>query len=312
MAVRQLAGPFTVRLEDGTPASPTSGRPAVWHQDVGLIMDLNFNYSIVTLDGVAEPISFWLRPDNVGWWSSARRMLALFENFTGTEWTEVLVERRTIGPYQLVKTGTGSPGFSRYVKLPDGRRIFNFILEDFKYFSDDGTVTADGIGSIKPFVLGDIWAGRHDWEIFVAEIASGSPMSFAFYDTQAKKFSQTYRIGLPANALTYVPEWGVVVSLHNGYTEMRVWSLETQPATLSDPQLIAGENKGGFIATYQVQVLGDAGEPCKDELIDWSTVGAGSLIRRQSKTDENGYATVKIKFGLEDHGQCVLTAALRC
>ncbi len=50
----------------------------------------------------------------------------------------------------------------------------------------------------------------------------------------------------------------------------------------------------GRVTTFSVQVTGDAGEPCQDELIDWSLQAGsvGHLKGTQSRTDANGQASI--------------------
>jgi len=195
----------------------------------------------------------------------------------------------------------------------EDRRLF-FETHRVRAFNS----TTNGVieGPSIMFNSGKPWAGRNDHEIFLYEVF-GTFSRCCFYDTVTLlQSSPMMYLGIESEAVTYAPEFGVIVSLHGDTTHepttMRIWSLENVPTAISNPVLIAGSTKQGYLATYQVRVLSDHSEPCPDELVDWSLSGAGILLATQSTTDEDGYATIRVQFGLAETGDMVLGASVSC
>jgi hypothetical protein len=122
-----------------------------------------------------------------------------------------------------------------------------------------------------------------------------------------------YLISEPADYLLFAPEYGVMVSgkVVGDTMTMWVWSLEVHPTILTDPEAMA-ETKSGQVVPYRVRVMGDDNDPAVGELVDWQLIGAGMLLDIQSKTDDDGYATTRVQYGLAETGESVVKASVLC
>lgn len=312
MAVRQLAGPFTMQLSQGTISTdpdnltPSFQQTYAWLPHVGLLMDCSFCSGYSTLDGIVEALSFYLRFNTVGWWAQAQQLFVVRGFLDG--WEEWSIDHHLFIAKKKIGSGKTLDWLffaKTYVKLADGTLLMPSI--NLLKFVKDGEPTRE---ILAPMFVNHVWAGRHVDEVFLSG-ENGQTTKFTFYNVAKDEFEPIQTIGIPSDHLAYVPEHNILVSTHGG-SELRVWSLEVLPTQLSQPQLIEGQAKGGHIATFQVQALGAQDDPAEGELIDWSIVGTGSMLDVQSVTDKEGYAKARVKFGLSDSGQCQLTAGLRC
>lgn len=110
------------------------------------------------------------------------------------------------------------------------------------------------------------------------------------YNVTTKTFLPESIAYLPANRKAwYSPRFDVFVLLFDDNT-VGVYASAPRPYSLSNPVAVPNLTRAQ-IGTVQVQLLGQNGEPCPDELIDWAlTAGDGELLTLQSTTDANGYA----------------------
>jgi hypothetical protein len=72
----------------------------------------------------------------------------------------------------------------------------------------------------------------------------------------------------------------------------RIWSNTLLPTALSNPVALTTVTKGR-VSVMRVRLTDAQGRGCPDELVGWTLTGDGALSATQSKTDEDGYATVK-------------------
>lgn len=192
-------------------------------------------------------------------------------------------------------------------------------------------VEIDGEGPPHPFTgqggsTGRLHPGRSDTEVFVTAYSIQGDTQAAFYDTATKTWSSpVYRIGMVCyGGLVYCSDFGVMVSTHNWVSnpdelgsrtqsnQLRVWSLEVNPTIMTDVEVAEGEVKSGQVVTYRVQVTGDQDDPAEGELVNWFLTGAGFLLTMQSKTDEDGYATAQVQYGVAETGESKVEATLIC
>lgn len=308
MAVRQLAGPFNIA--SGAGAVATNANNLLWYPGVGLhaLVTPGGVNRIITLDGIYANSSTYIDPYYYPkcWWAGVNKVLI---SIGGMEYF--------YDPKLFIVTGKAQSGVltelphKNYIRLDD-RRLKAATSPYFNRIQSviDGVVVNEG--EVFPFNIGTIWAGRNASEIFVT--ADMTPQ-FCFYDTQNREISSSImNLGMTHDGLVYAPEFGVLVSLHTtgSLCQIRIWSLEVLPTTLSAPVVSAGEPRSGRVVTYRVRTTGSNSDPCVGELIDWSLSGVGILLDSQSETDEDGYAITKVKYGLTETGQSMVIAELTC
>lgn len=298
MALRLLAGPFDIVSDTGELASNLGFW--FWYKNVGIVSDINWARSVVTLDGVYQQITTFTHQIN-GWWMDICQLVY-------TDWaTEYTCEPKVFLPTQ---TQTGPIHSSQWIYPYVRRGNQRFYARGGKIHVLENGVIAEYSGTLPASPSG-VGEGRGPDELFVAGPLGTDAQCF-FYDVVKQEVSsEVYHLGMSCSGLVYAPEYGVLVSLHTGY-KMRVWSLEVEPNYLSEPSVLKGELKGGRLVTYQVQALGAQSDPCEGELVDWSLSGAGMLLATQSTTDSEGYATVQVRYGLSDSGFTTVEARLVC
>jgi hypothetical protein len=140
------------------------------------------------------------------------------------------------------------------------------------------------------------WA-REGNEIWCGSGGSGQIFRYNFETKMVT--SPVYTIGMPCRCLSYSAKHDVFVSLHNTYAphQTRVWARTPSPASVSAPTASPAV-KAGLVSTLRCRVLGDAGEPCADEVVAWSVTGDGVLSAAATATDEDGYAEVQLAVPL--------------
>jgi hypothetical protein len=95
---------------------------------------------------------------------------------------------------------------------------------------------------------------------------------------------------IPANkGAWYSQKHGVWVVLFADGT-VSIYASTPLPDSLSDVEEDESDPDRGQVFKLKVQVLGDEGEPCPGELIEWSKAGSGDLTAAQSETDADGWA----------------------
>lgn len=333
MALRKLAGPFSILTSDGDPISVISRDTLVHYPGVGLTLfcsgltgpnyDNNsagrFGDGVLTLDGVFEVRNTRIPWGAHGWWLDGNRLLMPEFLFSENAFDEFVLE-----PLALVKIRVNrenepilSPAlFPRNYGRVANRRIF--FNNDLIAFGEDGVASIEVDREDSPFTglgLVHFGPGRHLGEFFCWSVSGDTSLYFGFYNPVTHLFSRLWEMGPPSAAMSsaaYIPEFNIVASIGRDDNMLYIWALEVEPFAVSAPELIYGQERAGHVAQYRVRVLGDRDEPCEGELIDWSVDGVGTLLSPQSRTDEDGYATIRVMFGLDDVGECVLEASLRC
>lgn len=325
MGLRRLDGPTAVRNHDGKEIQLRG--PGLWYDNVGIVSHVGGAMLLITLDGWAEPISSSFgHEEDLGWWVQNRRLLMVSRGtYIGypeyPDLRQYIVEP-TCFCFQFVPNGLVGPAdrhwWTQFVRLQDDRHVFVGHVSTTSTISywKDGEIT--DLGTV-PYFARDVWVGRNDTEVFVWG-AGGGKYQCNFFDTLTGQISSPIMY-FPADgdtiwACNYVPQFGVIFTFHYklyGPTKLSVWSLEVEPKTLANPTVIREQVKAGRVTTFQTRALGDQGEPCVGEYIDWELTGKGRLLTLQSKTDEQGYAIAKVLYNLADGGEwSVITANLRC
>lgn len=329
MSVRLLAGPFPLK-DHANRTLLNVGVSGVtgWYPNVGLVIlgrsstsqNMLAHY-VVTLDGGSAQSSrtFIFEIGPWSWWPARQRIVQ--KDWDGLEWVvePVALSWQTTGPEGRSPGGINGVNIYRYVKLLD-RRIY--ASSWWIYRQVDG-VPVDVIESERfPVPPNAVFPGRSNTDVWVA--ASGSIFGHegvgCFYDTISCKIASPYyhiRHTIPNYIyLAYAPEYGVLVSLHKSETEdktfIRVWSLEVEPTLLTDPEPFIGEVKSGQVVTYRVRVMGDEDDGAENELVDWSLEGVGTLLDVQTKSDKDGYALVRVQYGLRETGPSIVRASVLC
>ena len=271
------------------------------------------------------------------WWPAKKRMVEVWSvavddnSNEGPNTTHAEAREMVFDPYVFARQATSPAGVThealaskRYVKLPD-RSVYyvgGFPPSGFVYGVVDNVATQEGPTGGVGFYNGSVMPGRSDTEVFISgqRFVSGFlPPEGVFYDTVTRELcSPYYRIGVPAKGLFYAREWGVMVSVHDPeaggsiYPQIRIWALEVRPTIVTTPEVVEGEVKSGQIVTFRVRVTGAQNDPAEGELVNWELpVGsAGALHALQSKTDKDGYATVKVQYDVGEVGTCELEATV--
>lgn len=309
MAVRLLAGPFdVVNGEDGI-ATLHMNLQCNWLPGTGIVSWVWLGRAIITLDGVYQLINTLGQTINCSWWEDCNRLLVM-----GGDSLEYMFDPKTFVPYlvqtePVVSSGIG-PGNS-YVRIRDTR----IYTSNWKVnYVTDGVTTVDSV--VLPFNAFRIAAGRKSAEVFLSAPYGLPGSKGVFYNTISKTVnSAVFNIGMPCMNLLFAPEFGVLISLHwygDSPSQIRVWSLEVEPKTVSEPELSKGEIRGGRVVTYRTQVLGDQADACAGELVNWSLSGVGQLLTLQSTVDNDGYAEARVMYRLDETGPSTLQASVTC
>lgn len=300
---------------------PTGVGVIGWYPDVGLILgvlDVPTNHialGVATMDGFWEERSSEGFGGNrrFGWWPDGGRM----------EMIDLGGPEREIDPVLLA--------YRELEKEPfyDGIWAYQWVRLSDRHIYTTGfginavtkkVITTEFTG--LPLMASWIGPGRGTGEVFLSgagPIGSYAWASACFYNTLKREVSSPVMylsVSPDRLKVTYAPEFGVMISVHDDTTPdrryLRIWSLEVEPSIVTEAEVIRGEARAGCVPTYRVQVTGAQGEPCPGELVDWTVSGVGRLERSQSKTDDDGYATVKVIYGLDDDGDSIVKASVRC
>lgn len=303
MSLRQVAGPFYIKNPDGTNFAVASKFPIMWMPNMGAILQEGtggFPLSIVTLDGVACPVSEAVRPDygggGVWYWDGAKQLII----------TEMDSYREKIC---LCRVQYPHFPFTRPL-APFGRGGSGGIYLNKAYvlaWSGGYLQVAEEGGSYTPLhYLGAAdcqcgGPGRTESEFFFAECPDYGQANtqMYFYNAVTDVVTGPMYLSVPGWMAVYAPEFQLVMSFHtdtNGAWFINLWSLDTQPTNISPVTLKTGVVKSGGMATFQVTVTGDHSEPCVGELVNWSLTGAGTLIDVQTTTDATGTATCRVFY----------------
>lgn len=324
MGLRLLAGPFPVRSRKGEAA--TGVQINTYYPRVGLIGNIHGGISsrgIFTLDGVFEPIHKFGGSGHYGWWPDRGRLLgggAAKEPASGYTGEYEIEPKLLLGNF--VTDYWGVPLFFRnpdsYVRLKD-RRVFLDGVRVISLIGTETAIEADMPSTAWPWENPQcIGPGRSPTDLFIAynsrrPTLDDPPLAVGvFYDSLTKTFGTPMYTGVSGH-LWYAPEHGVLINVTAAAPwQMRIFSLEVEPSVISEPVVIRGQSKAGHVATYQVRVTGKHNDPCPDELLDWTILGSGRLEHPQSSTDKDGYATMKVIYGLDDTGDTTVKVSLRC
>jgi hypothetical protein len=280
---------------------------------------------------MAASIGGYFYMGQMGYWPARKRMVAMYGGQLGP-WEEYQFEpkatvHQSCGPNDQPSDYVGeegpfySPGYNlmvnSYVKLAD-RRVF-FQTHRIWAVGADGPAIPEGPDF--GWVFGALCLGRSEIEVCIA----GS-QGIRFYNTVTQEVSRIYQIGINSSTIFYVPEHEVLVSItsttvdeeYGGESCLYIWSLETEPTSLSEVEVYDGEVKSGQVVTYRVRALGtptvifDPEDPAEGELIDWTITGVGTLLQTQTTTDADGWAYVQVQYLVDDVGSSTVTASLIC
>ena len=325
MAVRLLAGPFKIRNDKGN--SPESLIFNAYWPGVGILAFGRFegDTSISTttyriaLDGLAYPsaLSRTTGSNNSGfnWWPLKKRMVT-FQYFSDIEYVwepRAFFLQRAESPDRALVDPPNELFVYHYVKFED-----KWVYPKNNRVGVVGLNQSEGVeGPVWSFQIRGMFCGRHGGEVF-GVIADGSKGQF--YHVEDQNFaSPVIHIGMTANALLFAPEWGVLISCHESEAfpegtgfAVRIWSLEVDPQTLTNPEPYIGTPKSGQVVVYRVRLTGAQDDPAEGELVDWSVTGAGTLIDPQSKTDADGYATARVQYQIGETGDSLVEASVQC
>ena len=142
--------------------------------------------------------------------------------------------------------------------------------------------TLSGAGIISDAGGGKLYAGFTNGDIYCYDHAGRAQVG------------PWQSINLTNKGIWYSRKWDIFISLHYvgaNHDQIRIWANETRPAVLSNPTALSSVLRGK-VTTLRVQLLGDAGEPAPNELVDWALSGPGALSTLQGATDADGFATV--------------------
>lgn len=318
MGVRQLAGPFPIVNDLGEAPSSIGGW--TWVPNIGVVADLFQAKGRIVIDGVYQPTGYQTPSVSTGWWPDQHRLVYLKFVSSGI-FDEYVYDPLVLMP-KLLEEGISIFINNEYVKLLD-RRLY--------YAQGIRAIDLAGVNTIEIsqadlglLNTGSVGPGRHDNELFIG-CSYGGLTRARFYDTLKKEVSSVvYHVPMESLALAFAPEFGVMVSLHDAPFALRVWSFEVEPVTLSAPELVPpGLLKEGYLPTFRVQALGAHDDPCEGELIDWTLESPdspassppetrGRLLLTQSLTDADGWAKVRVRYGVGDAGASVISASLKC
>lgn len=305
MALRKLAGPFYItNADEGALAGAVTS--FFWVENVGLVLMLSDHYGmyLCSIDGVAVNYNDYNAGYTVGYNLDTRQLLECPAGGPQKKF-----DRRSLMP---LSTTQPLPGlwlaYFRYLEWRDRKfgSIWNFPSSTVQEILPNGSTE---VFVASPFTFTTLKAGRRSNEAFA--FANDGTTRFCFLDMETKEFTTPKHTGVPGDA-HYLPEYGIILVVNEAEGYLTVLSLEAHPTAISAPQLIAGENKAGFLATYRVRVTDDDGDPCQDEVLTWSLSGKGRLLNTTSTTDDEGYATVRVRYGLADDGDAIVTASLVC
>lgn len=313
MAVRMLAGPFQIRTREGKLPTSAVGICGYYPQ-VGLIGQ--FNYSggnapagVITLDGIHESVHQFAHPQ-ISWWPERGRMVRpiFMEEF---ELDPRTLAYRLIGKYEFFLPGPP------YVYIKQRTRwlyVFPGTIAGTMWARDEVT-GADSVYCQLPYAyVTSMSPGRGVGEVFLGtQIGEHAAGYFFNYEGQ-RQASELFYYGGTAPPW-YSPEHQVMITVENPdgkWGQLKVWSQEVEPSIVTDAVVVRSEARAGCVPTYQVRVTGAQGEPCPKEFVDWTIQGAGRLEHLQSITDDEGYAEVKVIYGLHEEGDSTIRASVRC
>lgn len=290
-----LAGPFDVKDLDGNILdmdSPSQVEDFYYDDDLGLMFSEGWQTEtiwIIQLDGTATYRSMWFArfiPDIQN--ESIGRYLATdppYENHLYTYskkngvYTETLLTIAGVTPLKDIQVRADG----RYlgIKSSSPNKVRWSALDMSTQDTEEATLTGNGTG--RP-----AWSRTRELDIMALAYQNGN---IIYYDhVQKQQASGASFIGDNLGAW-YSSRHNIWVKLTTSY-QLEVYANTPRPHSLSNPT--GDQPLRGRMTTYSVQLLGDLGEPCAGELINWS-LGAGSpgeLKHTQSTTDANGNASI--------------------
>ncbi|SFM12915.1 hypothetical protein [Nitrosomonas communis] len=148
--------------------------------------------------------------------------------------------------------------------------------------------TLTDVGDLTGLSINPVWSRTRHPDVLALAYENGN---IIYYDHVSKTQAPgAAYIGTNKDAW-YSSKYDIWLRLTSD-RKLYVHASKPRPYALSNPT--GSVPVRGKVTTYTVQLTGDAGEPCPDELIDWSleTGSVGQLKNMQSCTDANGYATV--------------------
>jgi hypothetical protein len=300
VALELLYGPVDITV-NGMPVTSASG--FMWMQGIGLLAVLDagaFGFYAVQLDGQAEgPRSSYNGGGPVLDLRGSRSLamatvndLYNFNYLAGMPDTVSFLHGSSVLFITVITA-------DRYLAFRDTGSSVQAL-----YTHDGTTYTAE---YTFPFhgSLVSVSRGRSMTEVCL--VFSGGQI--CFYDVSLKtQNGPTLFAGEDPDGCWYVPKYDIFVEVKS--LQVKILADAAQPYSISIPTATPAVD-AGLVSQLQVQLLGAQSEPCVGEMINWSiTAGSGSLIKPQSTTDNNGYATNALVIPVGSTGSTSVSATL--
>lgn len=317
MALELLAGPATVINRDsGSPLSDGLDGNALWIDGVGLLVPHAGLY-IVQLDGSA----YWVGEGHTGTYG-----LYLSGQPSGVD-ADPTTMRQDYAVSRQATTSQGVWELNRIVYVRGKRLAESFVIfgsSTFARLHDRFIVPVGSRIKTRPLDLsskevtettlsGITEAAYLSWAGLGSELVVGaSDGKLTRYDWQARQQRGPVRYtGLANVGLWYSPALDVYISLHRaaGTLQIRVWATTPVPVAISPPSASSAPT-AGRCSRVSVRITGAHGEGCPGEVVTWRLSGAGSLSRKHSASDDDGYAHTEFMVPLTAEGQAEITAEL--
>lgn len=162
--------------------------------------------------------------------------------------------------------------------------------------------TLAGAGSGAP-----VWSRTRHPDILALAYEDGK---IVYYNHRTKAQAPGAAFIGPNKDAWYSPRHNIWVRLTDT-RQIYIHAATPRPAALSAPAGAAPVR--GNVTTFTSRVTGDAGEPVPGELVEWSLQAGsvGQLSAPQSRTDDDGYASIDYVAPLYTLGNATIQAALR-
>lgn len=169
-------------------------------------------------------------------------------------------------------------------------------------------VTLIGVGSLAGVSPIPVWSRTRNPDILALAYQNGN---IVYYNHVTKTQAPSSAFIGANNDAWYSPKHDIWIRFTSDQ-KLYIHATKPRPYAISAPSGAASMR--GQVTTFTVQVTGDVGEPCPDELIDWSLEAGsvGQLKGTQSRTDANGQASIDyLAPVVGDLGSATIKAALR-
>lgn len=316
--LEHLAGPFAIHDSDGgaITLSPISGSvaPIIWDDDVGLIgyaASGSFTgYAVVQLDGLAYlranltihgPLIHEFPSANLLAMASIfRDALFAFDKASGVVGDPVLGIPYPVTGYTAVNYvhGLGARVTDRYLQVINGLVKWTSLTDPTSPATEyTFTGSLSGWPQFSPTRFTNV----------VCLIWPAGTVAYYDWVQKTEVFARQY---LPANhGAWFSPRLGIFVVL-DASNQINVYATTVRPYALSNPAAVTPFARGK-VSDVTVTLTGSNGEPCPNEVIEWSMTGDGALTAAQSTTDSAGVARNRYVASLTPVTDPTITATAR-